>query len=92
MRLFDPIGKHKRDTFSDWQAVISFTESMIEKLGENEHKAHWDTVDEAYLMRRLEEETKELAEALAKGDTAEIIREAADIANFAMMIADKQKR
>lgn len=41
-----------------------------------------------YMMRRLSEEMLELAEAVAKGDTKAIREEAADVANFAMMVAD----
>lgn len=41
-----------------------------------------------YMMRRLSDEMLELAEAVTKGDTKAIREEAADVANFAMMVAD----
>ena len=41
-----------------------------------------------FLMRRLTEEIIELVVALEGGDSDHILSEAADVANFAMMIAD----
>ncbi len=68
--------------------LLAFWRLMVVKLGENSHKTHWSRSTDAYLMRRLVQETKELRNALKKGDAKEIGREAADVANFAMMIAD----
>lgn len=41
-----------------------------------------------YLSMRLTQEREELRRAVAAGDPVEIRREACDVANFAMMIAD----
>lgn len=74
-------------------AVAWFAEQMEKKLQANEHKADWSEGDVDYLFRRLLEEVMELHEAcVAKhyshGATSdEIAMEAADVANFAMMIA-----
>jgi NTP pyrophosphatase (non-canonical NTP hydrolase) len=41
-----------------------------------------------FFMKRLQEEVLELAIALDGGDEDDILQEAADVANFAMFIAD----
>lgn len=64
---------------------------MWEKLRANAHKRHWSEVSESFLYRRLLDELGELAEALGRGDGAAIQREAADVANFAMMLADNAR-
>jgi hypothetical protein len=77
-------------------AVERFAESMLAKLRLNAHKAHWSTVDLFYLMDRVVQEMDELREALyrlhgADGDEElgkAVVAECADVANFAMMIAD----
>ena len=73
--------------------VAAFAKAMEAKLKENDHKGGWnrgeDTPDE--LMARLLEEAEELENALhpmRKRDPKRILREAADVANFAMMVAD----
>lgn len=69
-------------------AVDAFTECMREKLIENMHKGRWGNCSKQYLMTRLAQEKKELSAALKTEDAEAIVQEAADIANFAMMIAD----
>jgi NTP pyrophosphatase (non-canonical NTP hydrolase) len=68
---------------------------MEEKLRENDHKGGWGTMSAASLFVRLVEETGELASLVDRmrglpeiAWRAKIAREAADVANFAMMIAD----
>ena len=67
-----------------------FAEQMELKLRENDHKGGWEGVTPLWLMARLREELDEL-EGLRlyrpDFDRQRTIREAADIANFAMMIA-----
>jgi NTP pyrophosphatase (non-canonical NTP hydrolase) len=75
------------------EEVQWFSQEMEKKLIENDHKAHWSGVPVSYLEMRLKQETEELEEAikdfhLGKGSTDQIIKEAADVGNFAMMIAD----
>lgn len=70
-----------------------FAERMESKLKENDHKGGWDGCNLYWLVERLKEETNELlCEINIHRDLGEnrqsIIRESADIANFAMMIAD----
>jgi len=69
--------------------VFNFSLAMEEKLDENDDKGHWDGCTEAWLLNRLKQETGELRRAIKKNKPAlEVLREAADVANFAMMIAD----
>ena len=66
--------------------VLAFALEMESKLRANDHKAHWRECSLDYLLTRLEQEALELREAINCGDG--VIGEAADVANFAMMIAD----
>ncbi len=76
--------------------VRRFAISMEQKLLENDHKGGWDTESWKYLADRLRDEVKELRAVLngRSGHAAGaerrrmVTREAADVANFAMMIAD----
>lgn len=77
-----------------------FAQEMEGKLRENDHKGGWQGCRFSELFPRLREEADELlvkahplkldtvAECLTATDAHELIRECADIANFAMMIAD----
>lgn len=52
-------------------------------------RPQWLRRDYQTLLLDLEAEVRELEEALAAGDLAEVVREAGDIANTAMFVADK---
>ena len=68
-----------------------FINVMNEQLYINKHKGGWKHLDDSYLLARLMEELGELAVAIEYGiNKKDIIKEAADVANFAMMIADKR--
>ena len=55
----------------------------------DKHPDGWRVVPQSFMYRRLAEEVGELAEAMIKCATsAEVINEAVDVANCAMMIAD----
>lgn len=96
--MSDPIGKKPRTESEDAQAVTMFAADMLRKMRDNAHKAHWDTVDFDYLFDRLLEEQMELVEAIEENAASDgknwqaIIDEAADVANLAMMIADRARR
>lgn len=83
---------HPRNHDDDNAAVDLFAFDMKRKLAANVHKKHWNEVTSAYLFRRLVEEVMELHEAMQIGSTDAIMLEAADVANFAMMIADQVRR
>ena len=67
-----------------------FAEQMELALIKNDHKSGWLNDDWDELYDRIKDEMKELKKECEKftKDDDKIIAEAADIANFAMMIAD----
>lgn len=80
--------------------VITFSKDMERKLCANERKGGWSACELSWLLRRLREETGELSGAIGSLLHADlidvraqiVIDEAADVANFAMMIADNARR
>jgi NTP pyrophosphatase (non-canonical NTP hydrolase) len=77
-----------------WLFVTAFATTMEEKLQENRHKGgpeNWCTKDVDWLLRRLDQEIRELRAAVrlpTADDKVRLIqREAADVANFAMMVS-----
>lgn len=71
------------------ESVLKFAEHMEKILKENDHKGGWSGCSPYFLFLRLEEETeKELKEAFLISDREKILKECADVANFAMMIFD----
>lgn len=65
-----------------------FFDAMVYKLRRNKHKGRWEdlNVDKTGLL--LDEEMEELRDAIRDGSTMEILMEAADVANFAMIMAN----
>lgn len=80
--------KAKREIRS---AVYELAFAMEEKLRKNEHKGGWADCSWSYLQHRLDEELRELDHAIVFGTPLETLLEAADVANFLMMIVDKKK-
>jgi hypothetical protein len=81
--------------------VDLFVEVMKEQFRANSHKGDWrertvhypGRTDEpltiAHVLMRLEEELRELRLAVETGQEPEVVfREAADVANFALIVAD----
>ena len=69
--------------------VRRFALAMEERLRANEHKGGWRDLAVSYLMARLHEESAELDEVVRLGGSPEQAKhDAADVANFAMMVAD----
>ncbi len=65
-----------------------FSKMCEKKLSENDKKEHWEKNTPTYLFHRLVQEVAELSEELNSfGQSENIIKECADVANFAMMIA-----
>ena len=62
--------------------------AMVRKLAVNRHKSHWRNSGLDFFSKRIVEEMGELREVvLAGASVEEVWDEAADIANFAAMIA-----
>jgi hypothetical protein len=76
--------------------VIAFAHAMEAKLRENDHKGGWRGCSPDALFDRMRDEGSELLGKLVRMEQLpsnaevrrEVAREAADVANFAMMIAD----
>lgn len=83
-----PETPRKRDAADDWQALQGFAHIMWEKLRANAHKKRWDELPDTLLYERLLDEVDELSDALERGCNGDMMKEAADVANFAMMLAD----
>ncbi len=71
-------------------AIARFAVVMREKMVKNIRKGHWLDLKftKAYLLSRMRDEQRELEQALANEPAEAGIRECADVANFAMMLAD----
>lgn len=69
-----------------------FAGEMERVLKENDHKGGWDKIETLVLLNRLKEEVAELADAIEADDVSVTIKEAIDVANFAMMIADNTRK
>lgn len=79
------------------RSVELFSKAMEVRLCQNDHKIGWKGEDVLWLFNRMKQESDELLFELLRyqkslihdSDTKiRIIGEAADVANFAMMIAD----
>jgi hypothetical protein len=73
------------------RAIDHFAGAMRTKVALNAHKGDWLKTTDAYLLQRLRQETEELSGALATGQRSKVESEAADVANFAMMLADPRR-
>ena len=76
------------------QEVLKFAQEMERKLRLHDDRPHWKDSDFDYLFGRLKEEFFELLDEVTSEeiDPKKIIDEAADVANFAMMIADNARK
>jgi len=77
-----------------WPFVLQFAKHMEAKLAKNRHKGDrsgWLKDSSKALFERLEDETMELEDELyiSYGTVESITSECADVANFAMMVADR---
>ncbi len=73
------------------EPVERFAFLMEERLRANDHKGErgWEDKDLDWLLQRLGDEYIELRSAMAHDDWDAVRLEAADVANFAMMIVDR---
>ena len=77
----------------EWAQVQEFAILMQTKLDasvakDDRSRAFWRQSNLWWLVSRLLDETAELVEALSRDAKQEALLETADVANFAMMIAD----
>lgn len=83
------------------ESVKKFAELMEQTLQENDHKGGWEQEDFDYLFDRLTQERRELRSMFYRPcsmwdlqlrpskSKEQAIKEAIDVANFCMMIADR---
>ena len=64
-----------------------FFDAMIYKLRRNKHKGRWEDLTLGGSSDKLLGEVNELNAAIEEGSTMEILFEAADVANFALILA-----
>lgn len=74
-----------------------FAAHMAAKLKANDHKGGWIHESSSYFVKRLADEWRELAHVIDlatmhEASPQDIIDECADIANYAMMLADVVRR
>lgn len=80
------------------EAAIWFVQEMLTQLSDNEHKSSWRKDSYKTLRSRLLHELEEMEDELFydhnkyRLDLRALISECADVANFAMMIADKARQ
>ncbi len=71
------------------ESLAQFIFWMGRQLANNKHKSGWGGMSPAQLIRRLKQELGELERAIEQKEPYErIASEAADVANFAMMVQD----
>lgn len=75
----------KIETYDPVKKMMLF---MDKKLSDNSHKTGWDGLTLQHLSMRITQEKKELVKAIKEKKCPEDVwEEAADVANFAMMLA-----
>lgn len=67
--------------------IRRFVEAMIYKLAKHSNKGKWEGKDASSQIPLLHGEIKELVEAMDRGNMVEILLEAADVANYALIIS-----
>jgi NTP pyrophosphatase (non-canonical NTP hydrolase) len=60
---------------------------MMYKLRLNAHKGRWEHKKVAEYMAHVREEVTELDHAIGEGNMIEVVLEAADVANMAMIVS-----
>lgn len=84
--------KHKgRHPLAPREVVRWFSRLMEAKLQQNDHRGGWRQCEDSYLMGRLQSCVLDLAVAIRKANGTLILLQAADVANFAMMVADNRR-
>lgn len=85
-----PDGTRISDIGGEKELADRLHRHMLAKLEANRGKRHWQDATQMYLVERLHQEVVELLVAVSNGDDP--WPEAADVANFAAMIADNASR
>ena len=70
--------------------VEAFAKEMESRLIENDHKTGWHDCSYDFLINNLNRNLRKLPALIHLNETEKIRKTAADIANYAMMIADNE--
>lgn len=74
---------------ADYRKEIQrFVDAMIYKLRRNAHKGKWEGLNLEEAIKRTFGEVHELDDAVKRGSTSEVLMEAADVANQALIVAN----
>ena len=73
------------------EALLWFAREMGLKLQVNDWKEPWDCETDVSLLLQLRGELRELTAAIRADNHMAVIEEAADVANYAMMLADNHR-
>lgn len=75
------------DALADYERELrGFFDAMLYKLSANAHKGMWENESLSSMYQRLREELDELHESLRNANSIHVALEAADVANFALII------
>ena len=85
---YEPADSHPEPMVPLRPQLATFAAAMEETLKTNDDKGGWDDDHPNWLRHRLVDEANELAVEVSSGNYAGMMREAVDVANFAMMIYD----
>lgn len=69
------------------QDLRRFFDAMVYKLSVHAKKGRWNGQSAESRLPKLEGEVKELRDALQRGNMVEILLEAADVANYGLIIS-----
>lgn len=73
-------------------SVLEFAQKMERKLRLHDDRGGWAGCNVMWLEKRMEEELSELESAMLAGSPDDIDDEAADVANFLMMISENMRK
>lgn len=67
--------------------IRRFVDAMLYKLKVHANKGRWDDYNIHEAVGKLQNEVIELQEAVLGGNTVEVLLEAADVANYGLIVA-----
>lgn len=67
--------------------IRRFVDAMVFKLAAKAHKGRWEDMPILKAMELLRGEEAELTEAIERGNLVEVLLEAADVGNFALIVS-----
>ena len=80
IRIPPEVAQYKDD-------IRRFVDAMVYKLAAKAHKGRWENMPIDKAMELLRGEEAELTEAIERGNLVEVLLEAADVGNFALIVS-----